>query len=136
MRRLKPPTLPQWGCPHQWKTTHSLPQAEPLQRVRRYKCLRCGVRVKTEERLTVPWDERDLVALVKTLLPQGKPVYLREQGIMKLPLYGLNTLLAQLGYVIHAVKVRDPKRFVACTDRHGRVEQYGLFELRRIAEEA
>ncbi|MBI3328411.1 MAG: hypothetical protein HYZ81_17130 [Nitrospinae bacterium] len=135
MRRLKVPTLQQWGCPHQWKTTHSLRQAAPLQRVRRYKCLRCGLRVKTEEQLAVPWDERDLVALVKGLLPEGKAVYLRDQGITELPLYGLNTHLERHGLVIHAAKVRDAKRFVACTDKYGRIEQFGLFELREIHQE-
>lgn len=135
MRRLKPPTLQQWGCPHQWKTTHSLPQAAPLQRVRRYKCLRCGLRVKTEERLAVPWDERNLLALLQGLLPERQPVYLRERGITALPLYGLNSILERQGYVIHAFKVRDAKRFVTCTDKQGRVEQYGLFELRQNAQE-
>jgi len=50
--------------------------------------------VKSEERLAVPWDARDLVALVKTLLPQGRPVYLRDVGITTLPLDALNRLLA------------------------------------------
>jgi hypothetical protein len=135
MRRLTPPTLPQWGCAHQWKVTHSLPQDEQLSRVRRYKCLRCGLRMKTEERPLVPWDARDLVALVTALLPEGQPVYLRDGGMTELPLYGLNTLLAQQGYVIHAAKVRDAKRFVACTDKEGRVERFGLFELRKCATE-
>jgi hypothetical protein len=91
--------------------------------------------VKTEERLAVPWAEQDLVSRVKSLLPEGKAVYLRDLGIVELPLYGLNTILAWHGLVIHATKVRGTKRFVACTDRHGRVEQFGLFELRRIEQE-
>jgi hypothetical protein len=94
------------------------------------------LRAKTEERLAVPWDAQDLVALLQTLLPEGKPVYLRDVGITTLPVHGLNTLLAQQGYVIHAAKVRDPKRFVACTDKEGRVEPYGLFELRQIHQDA
>lgn len=136
MRRLKPPTLLQWGCAHQWKTTHSRPQENTLHRVRYHTCLKCGLRAKTEEQLTVSWNEGDLVALVKALLPEGMPTYLRNRGITDLPLYGLNALLARQGYAIHAAKVRDPKRFVACTDKDGRVEQYGLFELRQIEEEA
>lgn len=136
MRRLKPPTVAQWGCAHQWKVTHSLPQGDPLHRIRYHKCRRCGLRVKTEERLAVPWDEQNLVALVKRILPEEQPVYLREQGITTLPLYGLNALLERHGYVIHVSKVRDAKRFVACTAKDGRIEQYGLFELRQtIAEE-
>jgi hypothetical protein len=91
--------------------------------------------VKTEERLAVPWAERDLVSRVKSLLPEGKVVYLRDLGIIELPLYGLNSILERQDLVIHAAKVRDPRRFVTCTDRHGRVEQFGLFELRRIEQE-
>lgn len=113
MRRLKPPTLLQWGCAHQWKTTHSRPQGDTLHRVRYHTCLKCGLRAKTEERLAVPWNEGDLVALVKALLPEGTPVYLRDHGITELPLYGLNTLLARQGYIIHAAKVRTSRRFVA-----------------------
>jgi hypothetical protein len=93
------------------------------------------LRVKTEERLAVPWAERDLVSRVKSLLPEGKVVYLRDLGIIELPLYGLNAILERQGFLIHATKVRDAKRFVACTDKEGRVERYGLFELRRIEEE-
>lgn len=136
MRRLHPPTLAQWGCAHQWKTTTTRPDSGGVLRVRYLKCRHCGLRVKSEERLAVPWDAQNLMALVKSLLPEGTPVYLRDRGIRELPLYGLNTLLARQGYVIHAAKVRDPKRFVACTDKEGRVEQYGLFALRPIAPEA
>lgn len=74
--------------------------------------------------------------VVKTLLPEGQPVYLRERGITELPLHRLNATLEPQGFVIHAAKVRDHKRFVACTDKHGRVERFGLFELRRIPPEA
>ena len=35
-------------------------------------CRRCGLRVKTEERLAVPWSKADFVAEVKALLPEGK----------------------------------------------------------------
>ena len=53
-----------------------------------------------------------------------------------MPLYGLNRLLEGQGYMIHAAKVRDAKHFVACSDKYGRVEQFGLFELRQIPQEA
>jgi hypothetical protein len=136
VRRLHLPTMAQWGCTHRWKTTTSRPGEGDILRVRYLTCRRCGLKVKTEERLTVPWDERDLVTQVKEVLPEGEAVALRDKGITDLPLQGLNAILARLGYVLHASKVRDPKRSVACTDRDGRVERFGLFELRRIAPEA
>jgi hypothetical protein len=135
MRRLQPPTLGQWGCAHRWKTTTSRRGGQGVLRVRYLTCLKCGLRVKTEERLAVPWDEQELVALVQRLLPEGQAIYLRDRGITELPLYGLNAILARQGYVIHATKVRNPKRFVACTDKDGRVENYGLFELKPMHQE-
>jgi hypothetical protein len=105
-------------------------------RVRYLTCLKCGLRVKTEERLAVPWDERDLVALVQALLPEGQPIYLRDRGIMELPLSGLNAILERHGLVIHASKVRNAKRFVPCTNKEGRAEHFGLFELKPIHQEA
>jgi hypothetical protein len=92
--------------------------------------------VRSEEKLAVPWDEGDLVAQVKALLPEGQPVALREQGITELPLQRLNAILTRHGYVIHATKGGDPKRFVACTDQDGQVEQYGLFALRPMPPQA
>ena len=136
MRRLKPPTLVQWGCVHEWKEQSTKVLGDKLHRVRYYFCRRCGLRVKTREVPEVPWGEQDLVALVKSLLPEGKAVYLRDQGITELPLYGLNAVLVRHGLVIHAAKVRDPKRFVTCMDKEGRVERYGLFELRQIHQGA
>jgi hypothetical protein len=88
--------------------------------------------VKTEERLVVPWDEDDLVEQVKALLPEGQAVALRGKGIAELPLARLNARLAPLGYVIGASKGRNVKQTVACTGEDGRVERFGLFELRRI----
>jgi hypothetical protein len=70
--------------------------------------------------------------MVKALLPEdGKPVYLRDQGIRELPLPGLNAVLARHGLVIHAAKGGDPKCLVACTDAHGQTDEYVVFELRR-----
>jgi hypothetical protein len=136
MRRLTAPTLAQWGCAHQWKEQSSKVLGDKLHRLRYYFCRRCGLRAKTREVPEVPWDEQTLVAQVKILLPEGQLVYLQDHGITELPLYGLNTILAQHGYIIHATKVRNPKRFVACTDKDGQVKRFGLFELRPIHQEA
>jgi hypothetical protein len=130
VRRLHPPTLAQWGCDHRWKTTTSRPGEGDIVRVRYLTCRRCGLKVKTEERLAVPWDESDLFDQVKTLLPEGQAVALRDRGITELPLARLNARLAPLGYIMHASNGRDPKRLVACTGEDGRVDQFGLFELR------
>jgi len=73
------------GCTHRWKTTHSLPQEDALHRIRYHKCLRCGLRVKTEERLAVPWDEGTIMAVVAQAFPQGvvaDAAMLREQGLL------------------------------------------------------
>jgi len=99
-------------------------------------CRHCGLKVKNEERLAVPWNEQDLVGMVRSLLPEGRPVYLRDRGITELPLSGLNAILAGHGLEIHASKGRDLKRLVACTDQEGRVKSFGLFELRRTSLEA
>jgi hypothetical protein len=135
MRRLKAPTLAQWGCAHHWKTTTTRATQRVLLKVRYLTCRRCGLRVKTEERLAVPWDEQDLVTLVKSLLPEGQSVYLRDKGITELPLHALNVILERHGLRIHASKVRECKRSVACTDKDGRIAHYGLFELRQVQQE-
>jgi hypothetical protein len=74
------------------------------------------------------------VALLRVLLPEGERRYLRDVGIITLPLAQLNGVLAPLGYVLVGTKTRAPERFVLCTDPHGQVERYGLFELRRLEE--
>jgi hypothetical protein len=130
MRRLHPPTLAQWGCEHRWKTTTSRPGGGEILRVRYLVCRRCGLKVKSEERLAVPWDETDLVAQVKALLPEGQAVTLRDKGITELPLAKLNARLRSHGYVIQASKGRDPQRLVACMDQDGRVRRYKMFALR------
>src|SRR5262245_45048143 len=99
-------------------------------------CRRCGLKVKTEERLAVPWDEADLVDEVKALLPEGQAVALRDKGISELPLARLNARLAPRGYVIHASKGRIAQQMVACTGGDGRVEQFGLFELRPMTAQS
>ena len=133
MRVLRPPTVGQWGCAHRWKTTTTRPGQDDIVRVRYLTCRRCGLKVKTEEWLAVPWDEEDLVDQVKVLLPEGQAVALRDKGITELPLARLNARLASYGHVIHASKVRDSKRLVACAGEGGRVERFGLFEFRRTS---
>jgi hypothetical protein len=76
-----------------------------------------------------------LVALLRMLLPEGQRRYLRDLGITAIPLVQLNTLLAPEGYVIEAFKVRDRKRFVDCVGQDGIPEPFGLFEMRRLAED-
>ena len=71
-----------------------------------------------------------LLALVKALLPEGEQVYLRDKGITELPLGALNAILEPQGYTIHAAKVRERRREVACMGRDSRVELFGRFELR------
>jgi hypothetical protein len=136
VRRLHPPTLAQWGCDHRWKTTTTRPGHDNIVRVRYLTCRRCDLKVKTEERLAVPWDERDLVAQVKALLPEGQAVALRDKAITELPLARLNARLALQGHVIHVTKGRDPKRRAACTGEDGQVERYGLFDLQPISPKA
>jgi hypothetical protein len=136
MRVLRSPTLVQWGCAHRWKTTTTRPGHNDVVRMRYLTCRRCGLKVKTEERLVVPWDEDDLVDQVKALLPEGQAVALWDKGITELPLGRLNARLAPYGYVIHAKKGRDRTRLVACADHDGQVTPYGVFELRLMAPEA
>jgi hypothetical protein len=136
VRRLRPPTLAQWACAHRWKTTTTRPGHDDVVRIRYLTCQRCGLKVKTEERLAVPWDKGNLVAQVKALLPEGQAVALWDQGITELPLAQLNARLAPQGYVIHARKGRDRARLVACMDPDGKVTPYALFELRPMPPEA
>ena len=78
-----------------------------------------------------------LVALLQLLFPAGQAVYPRTRyGWRTFPLAAINRLLAPAGYVLHATKTRAAERFILCTDAHGGVERYGLFELRRVEEEA
>jgi hypothetical protein len=136
MRKLKPPTLQQWGCAHQWHVTHTRSGwPDPWPTVRYRRCQRCELRVRTEEHLSVPWDELALVAQVTQLLPEGQAVALRKHGITRLPLAGLNRILEKHGLVIHVGKEGDPTQMVACVKEYGKVEEYGLFEMRRLARE-
>ena len=89
----------------------------------------------TDERVDTGWDEMKLIETMRALLPEGKDVYLRDKGIAELGLYAINAVLECFGLVVVARKVRDMRRFVACRDRQGKVEQYGLFTLRGIEKE-
>jgi hypothetical protein len=133
MRVLHAPTLVQWGRAHRWKTTTTRPGHDGVVRMRYLTCRRCGLKVKSEERLAVPWDEADLVAQVKAWLPEGQAVALQDKGVTELPLARLKARLVPRGYVIRAKKGRDAKQLAACTGEDGRVEQFGLFELRQLS---
>jgi hypothetical protein len=136
VRVLHAPTLVQWGCTHRWKTTTTRRGQDDMVRMRYLTCRRCGLKVKSEERLAVPWNEADLVDQVKALLPEGQAVALWDKGITELPLARLNARLAPQGYVIHASKGRDRTRLVACMDHEGQVTPCGVFELRPISQGA
>ena len=75
-----------------------------------------------------------LLALVKSLLPEGERVYLRDKGITELPLAALNAILEPQGLTIYATKVHDRQRSVTCMGRDGQQELFGLFELRTTKE--
>jgi hypothetical protein len=131
MRRLHLHTFAQWACDRRWKTTTSRPGHGDVVRVRYLTCRRCGLKVKTAERLAVPWDAGELVAQVKALLPEGQAVALPDKGITELPLAPLNARLASFGYVIHASEGRDGTRLVACMDQDGRVTPHGCLSCGR-----
>ena len=77
-----------------------------------------------------------LVALLTLLFPEGQPIYPRTRyGWQTFPLAQINRLLAPEGSVIRATKTRTPARAIVGTDTYGGMERYGLFELRRVAEE-
>ena len=135
-RTVTPPTLEQWGCVHEWRVRHTRRVAAWFPQKRRYyRCRRCQLRLVTQESPAVGWDGQTLVALLRELIPEGEAVYLRDKGMVSLGLFALNRVLAPLGLVLQARKVRDARRFVACRDRYGGVEHFGLFALQRIDEE-
>jgi hypothetical protein len=106
VRRLHPPTLAQWTCAHQWKTTTSCPGKGDIVRVRYLTCRRCNLKVKSEERLVVPWGEQDLVALVAQVFPEdavADVATLREQGLLGGDLSRLNAHLVPYGWQLDLV---------------------------------
>jgi hypothetical protein len=126
VRRLRPPTLPQWGCEHQWKTTTSRPGQGDVVRIRYLTCRRCGLKVKTEERLAVPWSERDLMTLVAQVFPEDTVVDVEPLKAWGLPGGGLSRLNAHL--VPHGWQlalVRDQERQVGLVRRRMSPETVG-----------
>jgi hypothetical protein len=118
VRRLHPPTLAQWGCEHRWKTTTSRSGAGEILRVRYLTCRRCGLKVKTEERLAVPWDERDFLGLVAEAFPEDAVVdvaMLRTQGLLGGGLSRLKAHLVPHGWQLKLV--RDQGRVVGVIRR-------------------
>jgi len=118
VRRLHPPTLQQWTCAHQWKTTTSRPGQGDLVRIRYLTCRRCGLKVKTEERLAVPWGERDFLGLMAQAFPEdavADVATLETQGILGEGLSRFNAYLASHGWQLGLV--RDQGRVVGVMRR-------------------
>ena len=118
MRRLHPPTLGQWACPHRWKTRTSRPGKDDVVRLRYLTCQRCGLKVKTEERLAVPWDKRDFIALVAEAFPEDTVVdgaSLKAWGLLNGGLSQLNAHLVPHGW--HLDLVKDQGRVVGVVRR-------------------
>jgi hypothetical protein len=106
VRRLHPPTLVQRGCEHQWKTTTSRPGQGDVVRMRYLTCRRCGLKVKTEERLAVPWDARDFMAVMAQAFPEDTVVdvaSLQAQGVLGEGLSQLNAHLVPHGWQMDLV---------------------------------
>jgi hypothetical protein len=96
VRRLHSPTLAQWSCQHRWKTTTSRPGEGDIIRARYLTCQRCGLKVKSEERLAVPWDNRDCMTLVAQTFPENDVVdvaTVRTHGLLGGGLSRLNAHL-------------------------------------------
>jgi hypothetical protein len=118
VRRLQPPTLAQWTCAHQWRTTTSRPGKGDILRVRYLTCRRCGLKVKTEEQLAVSWGEQELVALVAQAFPEDAVVdmaTLKAHGLLGGGLSQLNACLVPHGWQLKLV--RDQGRVVGVIRR-------------------
>ena len=117
VRYLHAPTLTQWGCDHAWETTSRLGEV-------RYPCSlacwHCGLKVRTEERMSVPWGEAELLAQVKALLPERQPVYSRDRRLTAFLLDALNGRPAPLGYYMHASLGCDAAKTETRAGRKGR----------------
>jgi hypothetical protein len=118
VRRLHSPTLAQWSCEHRWKTTTTRPGQGDIVRMRYLTCRGCGLKVKTEERLAVPWEERDFMALVAQAFPEdavADVATLQTQGLLGEGLSRLNTQLIPHGWQLDLV--RDQWRVVGVVRR-------------------
>ena len=126
MRRLHPPTLAQWACAHQWKTTTSRLGKGDIVRVRYLTCRRCRLKVKTEERLAVPWGERDVIALVAQVFPEdavADVATLKTHCLLGGDLSRLNAHLLPHGWQLELV--RDQRRVVGVVRRRISPEAIG-----------
>jgi hypothetical protein len=115
---LQPPTLAQWTCAHHWKTRTTRPGYGDVVRVRYLTCRRCELKVKTEERLAVPWAKRDFMALVAQAFPEDTVVdmaTLKTQALLGGGLSRLNSHLVPYGWQLHLV--RDQERVVGVIRR-------------------
>jgi hypothetical protein len=86
--------------------------------VRYLTCRRCGLKVKTEERLAVPWDERDFMALVAQAFPEDAVTdlaTLRAHGLLGEGLSQLYACLVPHGWQLKLV--RDQGRVVGVIRR-------------------
>jgi hypothetical protein len=75
--------------------------------VRYLTCRRCGLKVKTEERLMVPWSEGDFMTLVAQAFPDDTVVgvaTLRTHGLLSRGLSRVNTHLIPHGWQLELVR--------------------------------
>jgi hypothetical protein len=75
--------------------------------VRYLTCLSCGLKVKTEERLAVPWDERDFMALVAQVFPEDTIInvaIMKAQGLLGDGLSQLNAHLVPHSWQLEPVR--------------------------------
>jgi hypothetical protein len=118
VRRLHSPTLAQWACAHKWKTTTSRPGKGDIVRLRYLTCQRCGLKVKTQERLAVPWNEGDFLGLVAQAFPEeavADVATLRTEGLLGGGLSRLNARLVPHGWQLNLL--RDQGRVVGVVRR-------------------
>jgi hypothetical protein len=76
-------------------------------RIRYLTCRRCGLKVKTEEWLAVPWEERDFMALVAQAFPEdavADVATLQTQGLFGEGLSRLNAHLIPHGWQLDLVR--------------------------------
>jgi hypothetical protein len=126
VRRLHPHTPVQWMCGHRWKTTTSRPGQGHILRVRYLTCQRCSLKVKTEERLAVPWNKQDFKALVAQVFPENTVVNvatLKVHGLLAEDLSRLNAHLLPHGWQLELV--REQGRIVGVVRRRMSPEARG-----------
>jgi hypothetical protein len=110
--------MAQWGCEHRWKTTTTRPGHDDILRMRYLTCRRCGLKVKTAERLAVSWDERDFLAFVADAFPEdavADVAALEAHGLFNEGLSRLNGQLVPHGWQLELV--RDQGRIAGIARR-------------------